>query len=591
MSAVYAVYAERLRTPYSFGAHVKSSTSERRSHLRALTTVAAIAALLLSGTSNVASAATAKAKVGGICYKAGATTKIGKFTYVCAVDLRKPSQKVWTVPSAAPRAGGNLRVALPALPATIDPYATSLQADWIVARNVCEPLFDIDTAYAVQPVLADSIAYENPTTAVIKLRKGVSFQNGEPFQAKDVISSLKRFVLTPGNGAGFKAVLDSLVEVDPYTVKLNLKIGSPLVTTYLTAAYMMPASIQDGQSATKAVDKLVCTGPFTVEEFTPGQRVVLKKWRGYKPVTTPSNGATGRKTAWVDQVTVVPIGAESTRIQALATNSIDVTTASLDNAPVLLNSYNVRAAYLDMSLSPFLIFNKREGWMAKTEMRQAFLLALNMDDIMASGFGDKNNYRVEGSVFPKGNAWYSTSGTSSYNAKGPASAVQALLDKAGYKGEPIIWFTTKEDPTWYGPAPAAVEQLKKVGINVDLRVVDRATIIATRTDTKKYDMFSSAIPVYADPILIPYFLDTFPGYWTNAAKNGLLKQLADLTTFKERKPVWDKLQELMWTEVPFIKFGTVCPGVIAINKNFTMPSPQYNYSYWFNIYQTAAAAK
>lgn len=568
---------------------MQSFTSKRRA--RALITVTAMAGLLLSGTTGTASAATSKAKVGGVCYKAGATTKIGKFTYVCAVDLRKPSRKVWTVPSAAPVRGGNLRVAQAALPSIIDPYATSLQADWIVARNACEPLFDVDTAYAVKPVLAAGIKYTNPTTAVITLRKGVTFQNGEPFQAKDVISSLKRFVLTPGNGAGFKAVLDSVVEVDPLTVQLNLKIGSPLVTTYLTTAYMMPASIQDGQSATKPVEKLICTGPFQVSEFTPGQRVVLTRFAGYKPLSTPSNGATGRKTAWVDQVTLLPIGAESTRIQALATNSIDLTTASLDNAPVLLNSYNVRAAYLDMSLSPFLIFNKREGWMSKTEMRQAFLLALNMDDIMASGFGDKKNWRIEGSVFPQGNQWYSTAGTKNYNAKGSASAVQALLDKAGYKGEPIIWYTTKEDGTWYGPAPASVEQLKKVGINIDLKVVDRATIIATRTDTKKYDMFSSAIPVYADPVLIPYFLDTFPGYWVNATKNGYLKQLADLTTFEERKPVWDKLQELMWTEVPFIKFGIVSPAVIALNKNFTMPSPQYNYSYWFNVYKTKAAAK
>lgn len=558
--------------------------SRRRGRL--LASVTALA-LLASGGVNAAQAAPAKAKVGGPCAKLNSKTKIGKFQYVCAEDPRT-GKPVWTLPSAAPLKGGNLRVALAALPATIDPYATSLQADWIIARNVCEPLFDVDTAYAIKPVLASSIKYDNPTQVTIKLRTGVKFSDGQAFTSKDVLSNLTRFVLTPGNGAGFKAILDSASAPDATTVVLKLKVGSPLVATYLTTAYMLPASIQDGQAASKAVDKLVCTGPFTVQDFTPGQRVVLKRNPLYSANTTPSNGATGRKVAWVDQVTVTPIAAESTRIQALATSSIDLALASTDNGPVLENSSNVRAAYLDMSSSPFVMLNKKSGVMSNVNMRKAVLAALNFTDIMAAGFGAPSNYRVEGTVFPKGNAWASTGGLQKYNAANQAQ-VKQYLAAAGYKGEPIVWFTTKEDPTWYGPSLPAVEQLKANGINIDLRVVDRATIISTRSDASKWDMFSTAIPTYADPLLIPYFLDSFPGWWTSAEKNTLLKQLADANTFEERKPIWDKLQTLMYEEVPFIKFGTVSPGVIALNKKFYMPSPQYNFSFWFNVYRVKSA--
>lgn len=560
-----------------------SRTPRRRG--RALATLTAIA-LLATGVATSATAATT-AKVGGKCVKLGSKTKIGKFQYVCATDPRT-GRPVWTLPAAAPIKGGNLRVATAALPATIDPYATSLQADWIVARNVCEPLFDVDTAYAIQPVLAASIKYDNATQVTIKLRKGVKFSNGQEFTSKDVLSSLTRFVLTPGNGAGFKAILDNATAPDATTVVLKLKVGSPLVSTYLTTAYMMPSSIQDGQSATKAVEQLICTGPFTVQEFTPGQRVILKKNPLYRPNTTPSNGATGRKTAWVDQVTVTPIAAESTRVQALATGSIDLAFGSLDNGPVLTNSSNVRAAYMDMSLSPFIMLNKKQGLMSNVNLRRAILAALNFDDIMAAGFGASTNYRTEGTVFPKGNAWASASGLTNYNVK-DGNKVKQLLTAAGYKGEPIVWFTTKEDPNWYMPSLPAVEQLKAYGINVDLRVTDRATIIATRSDAAKWDIFSTAIPTYADPLLIPYFLDSFPGWWTNAEKNVLLKQLADANTFAERKPIWDKLQALMYEDVPFIKFGTVSPGVLALSKGFYMPSPQYNYSYWFNVYRVKSA--
>jgi peptide/nickel transport system substrate-binding protein len=520
---------------------------------------------------------------GGPCNKRLSQAKIGAFNYRCDVDART-GKLSWQLPAETPVRGGVLNVAFPALPATIDPYATSLQADWTVARNVCEPLFDVDTGYNIKPVLAESISYTNSKTAVITLRDNVVFSDGQPFTATDVVSNLKRFVLTPGNGAAFNNILSSAVATNQYTVTLNLKNPSPLVTTYLTTAYMFPASIQDNQPASRPVKNLICTGPFRVSRFIPGQRITLVRNDKYVAQTTPSSGATGRKVAWLNTVNITPIGADSTRVQALQSGSIDLATLSLDDATILANSKTVRSISADMSSSPFAIFNKRQGPMANVKIRQAFLAALNFDDVMSAGFGSPTNYRAEGTVFPKGNAWASTGGLSNYNQKS-ATKAKALLADAGYKNEPIVWFTTKEDPTWYGPVPTAVQQLKAAGFNIDLRVVERATIIATRSDASKWDIFSSAIPVYADPLLIPYFLDTFPGWWTDSGKNALLLQLAEAASFDARKAIWDKLQTLMYEQVPFVKFGTVSGALIGLNSKFYMPDMQYNFFYWFNVYR------
>lgn len=560
----------------------RTTTSHKRSRLSVAGVATVVMGLLLSGVP--LSPAVAANTAGGSCTTLRAKATIGKFQYVCSISPRD-GKKIWMQPSETPVAGGNFRVALPALPATLDPYATSLQADWIIARNVCEPLFDVTPGFEVKPILAESFKYTDPSTVIIKLRTGVKFQNGETFTAKDVVSSLKRFVLTPGNGTALGAVVSSITEVDSSTVKFTLKQTSPLIQTYLTAAYIMPASIQDGQSATKAVEKIICTGPFALTSFVPGQKIVLTKYRGYKARTEASSGATGRKIAWVDTVTVVPMAAESTRLQALATNAVDLAYTGLDNGPILFNSANVRAIAMDQASSPFVIFNKRAGIMSNVKMRQAFLAALDFNDILASGFGDKKYYSVSGSIFPKGNAWYSTGGTQSWNTKNAARA-KALMAEAGYKGEPIIWYTTKEDPTWYGPALPAVQQLKAVGINIDLRVVDRATIIATRSDASKYDMFSSAIPIYPDPVVLPYLLDTFAGWWISPAKTKLMAELASGDTYKARKATWDKLQTLAYEEVPFVKFGDVSGGVVAVNKKFYMPAAQFNFSYWYNVYKT-----
>jgi peptide/nickel transport system substrate-binding protein len=560
----------------------RATSSHKRSRLSVAVVATVVMSVLLSGVA--ITPASAANTAGGSCSTLNAKATIGKFKYVCSVSPRD-GKKIWLQPSETPVTGGNFRVALPALPATLDPYATSLQADWIIARNVCEPLFDVTPGFVVKPMLAESFKYTDASTAVIKLRTGIKFQNGETFAAKDVVSSLKRFILTPGNGTALGAVVSAITAVDATTVKLALKQTSPLIQTYLTAAYIMPASIQDGQSATKAVDKIICTGPFQLTSFVPGQKIVLSKFKGYKARTEAADGTTGRKVAWVDTVTVVPMAAESTRLQALATNAVDLATTGLDNGPILFNSGNVRAVAMDQASSPFVIFNKKAGIMSNVKMRQAFLAALDFNDILASGFGDKKYFSVSGSIFPKGNAWNSTGGTKAWNVKNAAKA-KALMAEAGYKGEPIIWYTTKEDPTWYGPALPAVQQLKAVGINIDLKVVDRATIIAVRSDASKYDMFSSAIPIYPDPVVLPYLLDTFAGWWISPAKTKLMADLASGDTYKARKATWDKLQALAYEEVPFVKFGDVSGGVVAVNKKFFMPAAQFNFSYWFNVYKT-----
>ncbi|WP_345188878.1 ABC transporter substrate-binding protein [Microbacterium panaciterrae] len=470
--------------------------------------------------------------------------------------------------SATPASGGTLTVAVSALPAIIDPYATTLQANWIIARNVCEPLFDVDTAFKVKPVLAESSTYDSKQTYVIKLRSGVSFQDGQPMTSKDVIASLTRYEETPGNGSILKGLLSGIDETDDTTVTLRLNSSSLLIPTLLTTAYIMPASVVAGRPATQALDKLDCTGPYTLDSNVAGQEITLKKWSGYRSPDGASSGGTGAKHAYLDEIMFKPMPTSSTRMQAVTTGLVDVAMGTLDDYATVSTSSTVAAGLLAKQSSPTIVFNKISGVMANVKMRQAFLAALNMSDIMSAGFGDPANFDVDGSIFTKDNTtWHTDAGTKGhYNAPDPQK-VKKLLSEAGYSNEKITWYTTQDDPTWYGPAVPAQQELKKLGFNIDLQVVDQATIIAKRTDPTKYDIFSSAIPTYADPLLLPYLQDTFPGGWSSAEKSALLKTLSVSASESERKATWDKLQALIYTDVPFLKFGTVSGGTVVFAKD------------------------
>jgi peptide/nickel transport system substrate-binding protein len=479
--------------------------------------------------------------------------------------------------SATPVTGGTLRVALPALPQTIDPYADSLQADWIIANNACETLFGVTDGLEVEPVLAASDHYDGATTEVITLRSGVTFQDGEPLQAQDVVASLTRYEKTPGNGSILAGLIASAVATDAHTVTLTLKSPSPLVPTLLTTMFVMPASIQANQPATTPVAKLVCTGPYEVTADVPGQQITLTRYAGYTSPGGASDGATGTKHAYADSIVFTPIPASSTRLQAVETGQQDVTTGTADDAATVEGNASVAVTPLPKSSTPAVVFNKVSGVMANVKLRQAFQAALDMTQIMAAGFGDPKNFAVDGSIFPAvSTQWHSEAGTKGVYDVHDAAKVTSLLKEAGYTGQPITWLTTKDVPAFYAPSVPAQQELKKLGFDIDLQVVDAATLTGERTDPTKYDLFSSGIPTYADPLLLPYLQDTFPGGWKDPAKTALLASLASSSDPKARKASWDELQELVYQDVPFITFGAISNGVVVMSTTAHADDPAYS---------------
>lgn len=469
--------------------------------------------------------------------------------------------------TSEPQRGGTLTIGVPSTPSIIDPFATSLQADWVIARQVCEPLFDVSTSYKIAPVLAEDLVDDGAGAYTLTLRQGVTFQNGEPFTSKDVVASLERYFLTPGNGSILKSLTSSLSAVDDTTIKIVLATPSPLLPTLLTTAYMMPASIVAGRAITDPVADLVCTGPYKLTSYAADGDVVLDRWDGFQSRSEAGDGGTGAKHAYADEIVFTPMPEASTRRQATEAGQIDIGgSLPYDDYTTVTSGGAAQAVLLSPTSGSTVVFNKAEGVMSNPLMRQAFLSALNMDDIMLAAFGNPEFYSVDGSFIPAANkVWSTDAGTERFN-KPDLARVSQLLAEAGYKGEPIRWLTTKEDPSWYGPSLPAQQQLKEAGLNIDLQVLDRASVIQMRTDPTAFDLFSSGIPTYADPVLLPYLQQTFPGTWVSADRDALLSALSTESDPAKRAQTWADLQKVVYTELPFLKFGTSRPLLITSNR-------------------------
>ena len=159
--------------------------------------------------------------------------------------------------------------ASPRIPDVLDPRLARTYVGRIVFASMCDKLFDIDEKLNIVPQLA--LSHETSAdgkTVTIKLRPGVKFHDGEPFDAKAAKYSLDRHLTMKGSYRKPDiGVVDTVDVVDPLTIKLNLKQPfSPLLAQLTDRAGMMVSP----KAAEAAGDKFglhpVCAGPYKFVE-------------------------------------------------------------------------------------------------------------------------------------------------------------------------------------------------------------------------------------------------------------------------------------------------------------------------------------
>ena len=179
--------------------------------------------------------------------------------------------------------------------------------------------------------------------------------------------------------------------------------------------------------------------------------------------------------------------------------------------------------------------------------------------------GPEKLWRANGSFLPKGNAWYSDSGTDRFS-EGNAEKAGALASEAGYDGTPIKFLVSTNYAFHYDQAVVFTRQLLNAGINVEMVVVDWATLIKKRAQPDQWDLFFTHHGFVPDPILISVMNDNYPGWWATTEKQQLKSAFTATNDPAGRKATWGKIQSLIYTQVPTMKTGDVYTYNIASPK-------------------------
>jgi peptide/nickel transport system substrate-binding protein len=112
--------------------------------------------------------------------------------------------------------------------------------------------------------------------------------------------------------------------------------------------------------------------------------------------------------------------------------------------------------------------------------------------------------------------WHTLAGGEYYDMKNPDLAKQKLQE-AGYDGEPIRFLTTQEFSSYYGVSVVAKQQMESIGIKVDFRVTDWATVVEQRAKPDAWDMFATN---HGDSSNCSFRSDKIKG-WTDQIQRGI----------------------------------------------------------------------
>ncbi|MGH3585118.1 MAG: ABC transporter substrate-binding protein, partial [Pseudonocardia sp.] len=225
-----------------------------------------------------------------------------------------------STPTDSPAGGGEngIVVALAEAPDALDPTTAQTFVGTIVLSNICEALYDIDESLKVVPELATALPEISPDglTYTIPLRSGVTFNDGTPFDAQAVKTTLERGKNDPKSSRSADlAPLTSVEVVDPTTVKLTLNAPNAPFTAALAGRIgMIQSPTQLEKLGSDFSQHPVCVGPFEFSSRPSAEHIEVVRSDDYY----------AKDTVALDKVTFQTITQANVRAANLRSGEVDI---------------------------------------------------------------------------------------------------------------------------------------------------------------------------------------------------------------------------------------------------------------------------
>jgi len=439
-----------------------------------------------------------------------------------------------------------LRIGLNDDPDALDPTISRAYTGRLVFAAVCDKLFDVTPDLKIVPQLATGYEWASDQKSVtIKLRPGVKFHDGEPFNAEAVKFNIERHINTAGSFRKPEIGQISSVDViNDTTVRFNL--SEPLVP--LLAALTDRSGMMVSPKAAKALgDKFgtrpVCAGPYRFVERVAQGKIVFERFPDYWD----------KANIHIDRVEFVPILDSTARLASLRSGDLHmIERASPTDLPEIRGDSRLKVSGVPELGYQMIPLNVANGPRAKTlsdvRVRQAIDLAIDREVLIQTVFNNE---------YIPGNQWISPT-SMYYNAKLPVrkrdvAKARQLLKEAG---QPSLTFTLIVPPERDRQEAAQIIQamLAEAGITMNIQTQENVTMLTNgrKGDFEAYFTFWSGRP---DPDGNVFTHNTCKGAqndsrYCNAEVDALLTKARQTPEPADRKKLYDQATEHLLRDLP-----------------------------------------
>lgn len=434
-----------------------------------------------------------------------------------------------SAPVGDPVRGGTLSIAFKADNTnlvSIDPFQVYWLEHRVVIRNVVESLTDQDPETgAIIPWLAESWEIsDDGLRYTFHLREGVTFSNGEPFDATAVATSFdanRDFAAENPTtfGATYIAGYDHAEIVDEHTVTLVLhtpNAGFLQATSTTNLAILAPESYATSPEE-RSRGAIIGTGPFTLAEYVPEEGIRLERREGY---AWPSAASANEGEAYLDAVEISYVPEASVRNGSFQAGDLDIVWPRepfTDADLALLESAGATIESRSLPGPSWAYYaNVQDGRILSDErVRAALQLAIDRESYATTIYNA--DFDVVQGPFDATTPYFASQ--SDLLGHDPERAA-ALLDEAGweladdgyrYKDGQRLTLVRLLQAESAGEV-LIQDQLKQVGIDLQLKVLVAGEYTAA-TAAGDYDLTSTYM-TRADPVILQTILD--PRYSSSA---------------------------------------------------------------------------
>ena len=352
-------------------------------------------------------------------------------------------------------------------PETLDPHYGESGISANIFQNSFETLVHYDRKMNIVPVLAESYSVlDDKVTWRFKLRQGVRFQNGEPFNADAVKFTIERTMNDTLRKAGLndpfpsRSGITKVNAVDANTVDLVLKEPNIVLPVFLTFLYILEPKYYTAKTPQETALAPMGTGPWQVTEWVKGDHLTLKSFAGY-----------WRGDPGIPEIRFKPVPEKSTRLNMLLAGEADIVGGlTPEDFPTIQGNDKLRMSLSSGSRRVHLGIPSNVPKYKNRAVRQALVQAI---DYVGLGKGLLGPMAPQ----PRSNVLVAGDGWLNPDLKPPAydpNGAKAALQAAG--------FPISEKINIYSPtgrylkdkelAQALAGNLRAIGLNAEAQIID-----------------------------------------------------------------------------------------------------------------------